>query len=353
MRIYMTNTTEFAKTLKVGEPAAEWTRIGGGIAEGLSEDLAANTRRARVEMRLHLLEAAAREYWDELNQAETECRFDDSEATSSGVQDSDSRKAAHGGASSTFRKEPDKRAQADTARRQPFTGLPSEECLSAQVDGMETLPPDPPPGSSREVIRAAFDAASKALMSSDPGDEGPWSNKISRLLVALAKSDTPGSRGSLVLPECMNLDETLQHLSPEDRELVRASLTTQADFFATQQYPKRISGMEPIDIDTGSHQQRTVNDYVEKLLDAGIVEPGDGPWSYHHSKSYPRLTASGDRWSTCGGSTSSSRETATRCHWWRRRSTGSREPPGSRRSTSGRHSSPYPWQNGPETRQPS
>ena len=100
------------------------------------------------------------------------------------MQDSDSRKAAHGGASSTFRKEPDKRAQADSAGRQPFTDLPSEECLSAQVEGMETLPPDPPPGSSREVIRAAFEAASKALMDCDPGDEGPWSNKISRLMLA-------------------------------------------------------------------------------------------------------------------------------------------------------------------------
>jgi hypothetical protein len=238
----LTNTTQFAKTLNIGEPAAEWTRIGGGIAEGLAEDLAANTKRARLEMRLHLLEATAREYWEELNQAETECRFDDSEATSSGVQDSDSRKAAHGGASSTFRKEPDKRAQADTARRQPFTGLPSEECLSAQVDGMETLPPDPPPGSSREVIRAAFEAASKALMSSDPGDEGPWSNKISRLLVAMAKADKPGSRGNLVLPECMNLDETLQHLSPEDRELVRASLTTQA----RHRHRRTPAGLQPL-----------------------------------------------------------------------------------------------------------
>ena len=109
-------------------------------------------------------------------------------------------------------------------------------------------------------------------------------------MLALAKADVPGSRVNLKLPECLNLDDTLQHLSPEDRELVRASLTTQADFFATQQYPKRISGMEPIEIDTGSHQpvcsryrqlnasqQATVNDYVEKLLDAGIVEPGDGP----------------------------------------------------------------------------
>ena len=292
MQVYLTNTTQSVKTLAAGEAVAEWTRIGGGIAEGLEENLAATTMRTREELRLHLLEATARECWEELNQAETESRHDDSEATSSGVQDSDFRKAAHGGASSTFRKEPDKRQQADTARRQPFTDLPSEECLSAPVDGMETLPPDPPPGSSREVIRAAFETASKALMDCNPGDEGPWGNKIGRLMLALAKADVPGSRANLKLPECLNLDDTLQHLSPEDRELVRASLTTQADFFATQQYPKRISGMEPIEIDTGSHQpvcsryrqlnpsqQATVNDYVEKLLDAGIVEPGDGPWS--------------------------------------------------------------------------
>jgi hypothetical protein len=141
MQVYLTNTTQSVMTLIAGEPAAEWTKIGGGIAEGLEEDLAATTRRTREELRVHLLEATAREYWEELNQAETESRYDDSPATSSGVQDNDSRKAAHGGASSTFRKEPDKRAQADSARRQPFTDLPSEECLSAQVDGMETLPP--------------------------------------------------------------------------------------------------------------------------------------------------------------------------------------------------------------------
>ena len=200
-------------TLEAGDPAAEWTRIGGGITEGLTENLASTTTRARLELLLHLQEAIARECWDELNPAESESIHEDSAAACSGVQDSEARRAAHGGAGSTFRKEPDKWAQPTTTSKQAFTGLPDEECLSAQVDGMETLPPDPPPGSSRADLHAAFEAASRGLLQAGPGGEGPWRNKIGRLLTAMGKADEPGSRGNLVLPEGLKLEETLQHLS--------------------------------------------------------------------------------------------------------------------------------------------
>ena len=66
----------------------------------------------------------------------------------------------------------------------------------------------------------------------------------------------------------------------------------QADLFATQLYPGRIKNIEPVDIDTGDHkpvysryrhlndtQRKVVDEYVAKLLDAGIVEPSQGPWS--------------------------------------------------------------------------
>ena len=47
-------------------------------------------------------------------------------------------------------------------------------------------------------------------------------------------------------------------------------------------------------------QQRVVNDYVAKLLDAGIVEPGQGPWS-SPLQVVPKADASGDRWWTYAG----------------------------------------------------
>ena len=38
----------------------------------------------------------------------------------------------------------------------------------------------------------------------------------------------------------MKLEETLEHLTIEEKEFVRAKLTEQADFFATKQYPSRV-----------------------------------------------------------------------------------------------------------------
>jgi hypothetical protein len=74
--------------------------------------------------------------------------------------------------------------------------------------------------------------------------------------------------------------------------MVKESLTRQADLFATRLYPGRIKNIEPVDIDTGDHkpvysryrhlndtQRKVVDEYVAKLLDAGIVEPSQGPWS--------------------------------------------------------------------------
>jgi hypothetical protein len=170
--------------------------------------------------------------------------------------------------------------------------MPSEDVLSAEVDRAKALPGDPLPGMSKEVIRSAIAEAAKQLAAAKGDQIGAWSRKLSRLVDRLNTMPDEECRTNLVLPDSLDLGPTLQHLSEEERASVRATLTKQADFFATSQYPPRIKNMDPVEIDTGEHkpvfsryrslnpeQQSVVDDYVSKLLDAGIVEPGQGPWS--------------------------------------------------------------------------
>ena len=84
-------------------------------------------------------------------------------------------------------------------------------------------------------------------------DQRAWRFKLARLTATLNKLPDESARGPQVLPPNLKLDDTLEHLTAEEKEFVRAKLTEQADFFATRQYPSRIEGTEPIDIDTADH----------------------------------------------------------------------------------------------------
>ena len=164
--------------------------------------------------------------------------------------------------------------------------------MSADVGRMKALPPDPPPGANADELLVAINEAMLHLRDPKGEDQQAWRLKLHRLTGALEKLPDESARGKQTLPPTLKLEGTLNHLTEEEREYVKTKLTEEADFFATKQYPGRIKGTEPIDIDTGDNppvtsryrqlsplQQATVDEYVSKLLDAGIVEPGYGPWS--------------------------------------------------------------------------
>src|SRR3982751_6131886 len=94
------------------------------------------------------------------------------------------------------------------------------------------------------------------------------------------------------LPESLNLSEKYSHLAPEQIELIKENLKCEASFFMKGKYPTTIRSNNPVIIDVGNHaprlsgyrrlnteEQRVVDEYVAKLIEADVVEPCKSPWS--------------------------------------------------------------------------
>ena len=94
------------------------------------------------------------------------------------------------------------------------------------------------------------------------------------------------------LPPSLNLHEGYDHLSVEERIHLKEVLCSEATFFMKGKYPKIIRSNNPVVINTGDAAPRTsgfrrlsqqeqavVDEYVEKLLAADVVEACNGPWS--------------------------------------------------------------------------
>jgi hypothetical protein len=94
------------------------------------------------------------------------------------------------------------------------------------------------------------------------------------------------------LPSDLKLDEGYDHLSISEAKQLRELLLSEAAFFMKGKYPKVIRTDLPVHIDVGTatprvsgyrrlnpEEQAVVNEYVDKLISADVVEPGNGPWS--------------------------------------------------------------------------
>src|SRR4051812_710157 len=105
-------------------------------------------------------------------------------------------------------------------------------------------------------------------------------------MIDLARED------SQELPDTLNLTEGYDHLSDEQRRLLKETLCSEATFFMKGKYPKIIRTNNPVVIDTGTatprqsgytrlsqEEQLVVNEYVEKLVAADVVEQCASPWS--------------------------------------------------------------------------
>ena len=276
VKVTLTNASMLPITVRKGTVAAEWTPINDTIVEGIYDSLSSVTEAKQAKLREALRDAVAANKWDELFAHESDSRHEDSAGPSVGG----AQHTAGTGASKEDQDEANDSAAHGPTGQAPFTDLPDEECMSADVERMKALPPDPPPGANADELLAAINEAMLHLRDPTGADQQAWRLKLHRLSGALEKLPDHSARGKQTLPP--TLEGTLDHLTEEEREYVKARLTEEADFFATKQYPGRIKGTEPIDIDTGDNppvtsryrqlsplQQATVDEYVSKLLDAG------------------------------------------------------------------------------------
>ena len=94
------------------------------------------------------------------------------------------------------------------------------------------------------------------------------------------------------LPAELDFGSDYNHLTKEQVEQVKQALRPEAGFFMKGKYPKIIRAKVPVSIDTGKaaprtagyrrlnvEEQKVVDEYVEKLISADVVEPCSGPWS--------------------------------------------------------------------------
>ena len=116
--------------------------------------------------------------------------------------------------------------------------------------------------------------------------------QLDRINTRIMRYDDDSIAASTELPADLQLDTGYDHLSDDEKKMLRETLCSEATFFMKGKYPKVIRTEQPVRIDVGKAAPRTsgfrrlnpeeqavVNEYVEKLISADVVEPCNGPWS--------------------------------------------------------------------------
>ena len=92
------------------------------------------------------------------------------------------------------------------------------------------------------------------------------------------------------LPAEMNFDEGYDHLTEQQRAYMKKMLAPEGSFFMKGKYPKTVRTSPVIDVQgappkasgyqrLSEKEQEVVNQYVENLVAADVVEPCSGQWS--------------------------------------------------------------------------
>ena len=158
--------------------------------------------------------------------------------------------------------------------------------------------PDPPVDASIEQLSDAWiDTLQKldTIKSSDSDSCDDRRTLLQQLERINSRIKQYGDENCLTpqeLPSDLNLEIGYGHLSAEEKQRLKAVLTSEATFFMKGKYPRVIRTEQPVRIDVGKaaprksgfrrlnpEEQNVVNEYVEKLIAADVVEPGNGPWS--------------------------------------------------------------------------
>ena len=171
-----------------------------------------------------------------------------------------------------------------------------EEHLSAPVERV-VCDPDPLTDATKEEVFSALQATygqfDAAKVDKKPFKQRRLMAKAIRLLdrlVLFQEEETKDEIG--VLPPTLDLEEGYDHLTPTEKACVVKHVSRVARFFMQGKYPTTIRTRRPVVIDTKdavpvtsgyrrlTHaEQKIVDDYVDKLITADVVEPCSGPWS--------------------------------------------------------------------------
>lgn len=157
--------------------------------------------------------------------------------------------------------------------------------------------PDPPVDASIDQLATAWVDTLQRLDAAQATDSDACDERRT-LLQQLERINTRikryGDESSTraELPADLTLDVGYDHLTVDEKQQLKDVLSCEATFFMKGKYPKVIRTEQPVRIDVGKaaprvsgfrrlnhEEQMVVNEYVEKLISADVVEPCNGPWS--------------------------------------------------------------------------
>ena len=152
-------------------------------------------------------------------------------------------------------------------------------------------PRDPPVEASLEELKAAGSAHGRTSLKSVSSLRGnQWQDSTTA---------APERKRNIVLceeeprelPAEMNFDDGYDHLTVQQRAYMKKVLAPEGSFFMKGKYPKTVR-TSPVIIDVqrappkasgyqrlSEKEQEVVNQYVENLVAADVVEPCSGQWS--------------------------------------------------------------------------
>jgi hypothetical protein len=173
----------------------------------------------------------------------------------------------------------------------------NEDHLHMDVDRVPKQRPDPPVDATLEDLQHAWHHTWDELSGDRQWAHDHCAEVNGKLQLLLRLNDRMRSIAlsedeARQLPPEVNLDKGYEHLSIRQRQLLKASLEGEAPFFMKGKYPKVIRTNNPVSINIGDappkmsgyqrlsqKEREIVNQYVENLVAADVVEPCNGPWS--------------------------------------------------------------------------
>ena len=153
--------------------------------------------------------------------------------------------------------------------------------------------PDPPVDASITQLNEAWHEGIRDLSQVHDLDNARVAiQRLSRITTRIKHYQEEDASPVHELPSDLDLVNGYDHLSTGQKQLLKEALCSEAAFFMKGKYPKVIRTDQPVHIDVGKARPRTsgfrrlnpeeqalVNEYVEKLMAADVVEACNGPWS--------------------------------------------------------------------------
>ena len=176
----------------------------------------------------------------------------------------------------------------------------ADEHLYLDVSRTPVGEPDPPVEATLETLKEAL--REKIQQLGDRllhGDNTPDAceerrrdlDQLKRINARIKQHSNDIVPVSTELPPDLQLVQGYEHLTSKQRKKLKDMICSEGPFFMKGKYPTVIRTDNPVSIDVGQAKPRVsgyrhlnpeeqrVNEYVEKLIAADVVEPCNGPWS--------------------------------------------------------------------------